>query len=298
MIKTYKLSAQIALASLVLIAPHCVHAQAAAARAKEQATVDTGKSKKPSGKAAPTSPVDLNTASKSQLDDLPGVGASTASKIIAGRPYYSVADLSRLGLPAKTLQAITPMVTVGPAAAMPAGSPNAGSAKAPKATPANPKSPFSSVVDLNTASAADLDKLPGVGAATSKKIIANRPYSSVADLAKAGVPPKTIQAITPMVTVGAVTPATMPRSTPSATPQSMPSQAAAPYPIPRATTPATSNAASNMNRGTPGPGQVWVNTETKVFHRQGSKWYGTTKAGKYMSEADAMRAGYRESKQN
>jgi hypothetical protein len=42
---------------------------------------------------------------------------------------------------------------------------------------------------------------------------------------------------------------------------------------------------------------VWVNTETKVFHREGDKWYGNTKHGKYMNEADALKAGYRESKE-
>jgi hypothetical protein len=46
----------------------------------------------------------------------------------------------------------------------------------------------------------------------------------------------------------------------------------------------------------PSPGMVWVNTETKVFHREGDKWYGNTKHGKWMTEADAVKAGYHEAK--
>jgi len=40
-----------------------------------------------------------------------------------------------------------------------------------------------------------------------------------------------------------------------------------------------------------GNGQVWVNTEAHVFHKEGSRWYGKTKQGKYMSEAEAVKEG-------
>lgn len=40
----------------------------------------------------------------------------------------------------------------------------------------------SGAININSATATDLDTLPGVGAATANKIIASRPYSSVQDL--------------------------------------------------------------------------------------------------------------------
>ena len=42
-----------------------------------------------------------------------------------------------------------------------------------------------------------------------------------------------------------------------------------------------------------GHGQVWVNPETGVYHRTGSRFYGTTRKGKYMTEQDAIQAGYK-----
>lgn len=43
-------------------------------------------------------------------------------------------------------------------------------------------------------------------------------------------------------------------------------------------------------------GLVWVNLNTKVYHYSGVSTYGTTKNGKFMSEADAKAAGYRAAK--
>jgi len=40
-------------------------------------------------------------------------------------------------------------------------------------------------------------------------------------------------------------------------------------------------------------GKVWVNTESGVYHKSG-RWYGKTKAGKFMTEAEAKAAGYKE----
>ena len=62
---------------------------------------------------------------------------------------------------------------------------------------------------------------------------------------------------------------------------------ASPTPAPVAKQPQ----APATNPGTPGNGQVWVNTDSHVYHKAGSRFYGKTKQGKYMSEADAIKEG-------
>lgn len=156
----------------------------------------------------------------------------------------------------------------------------AGQAATPSKS-AQSKAP-SAPVNLNTASEAELEALPGIGPATAKKIVAGRPYATIADLTKAGVPKGTIEKITPMVTVGA------------------PAAAAPPAPAPKAAPPAPSAARTTAPPATaqqpPVKGMVWCNLDTKVFHREGDRYYGNTKNGKFMTEADAVKAGCREAK--
>jgi hypothetical protein len=42
---------------------------------------------------------------------------------------------------------------------------------------------------------------------------------------------------------------------------------------------------------------VWVNLDSGVYH-SGGRWYGKTKNGKFMTEAEAKQAGYKPSQKN
>src|SRR5580765_2713550 len=43
-------------------------------------------------------------------------------------------------------------------------------------------------------------------------------------------------------------------------------------------------------------GMVWVNTSTKVYHKEGN-FYGKTKHGKFMTEDEARSTGYKAAKE-
>ncbi len=78
------------------------------------------------------------------------------------------------------------------------------------------------------------------------------------------------------------------KAAPEQSPAAAPSPAASP--APKKTSKAVPTPQATQAAGG-GNGQVWVNTETHVYHKEGSKWYGRTKKGKYESEQDAIKEG-------
>ena len=151
-------------------------------------------------------------------------------------------------------------------------------------------------VDINSASQDELEGLPGVGAATAKKIIAGRPYQSVEDLSKAGVNKSTLKKITPLVSVGPAMPAKSSAPSAAAPPAGSAAAEKQQKPTMSGTTDKSATAQTEA-KVPPAKGMVWVNTSTKVYHREGDRWYGKTKEGKFMTEADAIKEGYHASKE-
>jgi DNA uptake protein ComE-like DNA-binding protein len=304
---------------------------------RQAAAVETKTAKKTES-AKKVEKIDLNKATSAQLETLPGIGSATAKKIIDGRPYKSVDDLSKAGISATEIRKINSLVTIG-----------ASSNSAPvKDTKSVMKTTKPAMVDLNKGTSDQLESLPGIGPALAKKIVAGRPYKSVNDLAKAGISANEVRKIESMVTVGSAVDSTVAKDEKPLSKTATKDRTKKNYTVAKPIIGDTKSRAIDVNTASestlegvsgigsayakkivegrpyksiddltkagipqstvdkirthvavarpfeapPEKGMVWVNLDSKRYHKETSAWYGRTKNGKYMSEADAIKAGY------
>ena len=100
------------IAMLLALAIACPRVLAQAQSSSSQAT-DTTKSR--ASRAAQQ--LDINTASKAQLDALPGIGPTYAQKIISNRPYRTTHELVKKNvIPQSTYNRIRHLIVVHPGA--------------------------------------------------------------------------------------------------------------------------------------------------------------------------------------
>ena len=104
----------------------------------------------------PPPPLDVNRCTTRELTELPGIGTSLARRIVAERPYSSLADLERVpGIGKALLDTIE--------------------LRAEALTP--------DVLDVNEATRSELQALPGLGQGRTRRILAVRPYDDLAHMA-------------------------------------------------------------------------------------------------------------------
>ncbi len=128
-------------------------------------------------------PIELNGCTAEALGAVPGLSEGLAQAIVADRelrgPFFELQDVRRVqGIGGHTIDSLRAFVVVGEAPA----------------------------VDLNHATAAQLETLPGVGPVTAARIVVERaqrgPFTKVDDLTRVdGVGPATISGLRDRVTV-------------------------------------------------------------------------------------------------
>ena len=151
--------------------------------------------------------VNVNTASSTELESLPGIGPSKAGAIIQYRTDYgqftSLTDLDNVpGIGPATLQNISALVVFDGNTEVPAG----GKALAANVIATSRVGPGGKV-NINTATQVELEGLPGIGPSKAAAILQfrydNGSYTACSELVQVtGIGDATVRNVSPRCTTG------------------------------------------------------------------------------------------------
>ncbi len=161
--------------------------------------------------------LDLNRATKAELRLLPGLGDALAQRVVDHRerhgPFRSVGDLRKVaGIGPKTLDRLRHHLLVAPEEAFVLDGESvslsvASTARSSPRTAAVSKkaTELAQPINVNRATQADLQKLPGIGPKLSQRILDERAksaFKSIEDLRRVpGIGPKTLEKLRPHVAI-------------------------------------------------------------------------------------------------
>jgi competence protein ComEA len=127
-------------------------------------------------------------------------GARVVDAVAAAGGLTAEADALQLNQAARLFDGAQVYV---PALGASSALPPAGLSGTPSTPASDSPQPARGLVDLNTATQAELEALPGIGATKAQAILANRPYATVAELDRVpGIGSATIQQLQEWVVVG------------------------------------------------------------------------------------------------
>lgn len=158
----------------------------------------------------PGETIDPNVAGDEELDRLPGVGPARALQIVQNReengPFSTVEDLARVpGIGPASVERLRPFLRLAPVAARSVGANGRRGQDRFAAGALGGVAGGGTLVDINRATAAELQGIPGIGPVIAERIVAyrseNGPFRQVDELTQvAGVGDKTLARIAPLVT--------------------------------------------------------------------------------------------------
>ncbi len=167
----------------------------------------------------PAGLVDVNSASRADLVQVPGIGPALADRILAYRqahgPFPSIEALEKVrGLGPRTLARLRPFLVAETVKPPVPNSPPVVRVSTPPPQDSFPRNTrgkkeeklAGQTININEADVTELKRLPGIGPTLSQRIVderARRPFASANELRRVkGIGPKTLEKLRPFVTVG------------------------------------------------------------------------------------------------